>query len=571
MLLDMAGLKISQLTKLEQMTGTEAIPVEKGGENYSMTPDVLLKDVKGGMAGLVTRLNDYMYDVSLLMGKMAVRGTKGTTPTTQPNDQGYYNMDGAFVSGGAATIIARTYFTKTDKIYHFDIGYYNYSGLVDPAVLVLFDENDKVLMAIPWVEGGFLNKYLVFTSVVKKYGVTCGLTPVIKPYPPIINETYEIRDINTVISELNTEVSTIKSKVEALDLVTKDTFNNYMYDISGLLGKLAYRDGIGTDEKNIQGDGYFNSKGILVQSSGAGFVYQKLEIDSSKIYRIRQIVGSYSIVSALVLFDEHDEIISAVPYNYSSVSSDKYFVFAGVHSVGISFVKSDNDSRLESFDIQDLTNILNTQQGNRALYVAAGAVYNEQTGFYELNGLTDITEEQMRDIYNATNPVVSMNDRTAALSGLNIRTNLPFVVQGGYQTCRTHALFSGCRYLEVANLGIGKYYAQTISYAFRGCSNLVKITTVIDVSNLNLSHIFISCSKLETVNLEKVSKDISFSDSPLISLESLQYLITNAANTSAITVTVHADVYAKIQDESQTEWHALIEAATAKQITFATV
>lgn len=80
MLLDMAGLKISQLTKLEQMTGTEAIPVEKGGENYSMTPDVLLKDVKGGMAGLVTRLNDYAYDVSLLMGKMAVRGTKGSSP-----------------------------------------------------------------------------------------------------------------------------------------------------------------------------------------------------------------------------------------------------------------------------------------------------------------------------------------------------------------------------------------------------------------------------------------------------------------------------------------------------------
>ena len=53
--------------------------------------------------------------------------------------------------------------------------------------------------------------------------------------------------------------------------------------------------------------------------------------------------------------------------------------------------------------INNLTTVLNTQQGNRALYIAAGAVYNEKTGFYELNGLTDITEEQMKVIYVQTN------------------------------------------------------------------------------------------------------------------------------------------------------------------------
>ena len=231
----MAGKKISELQALTEITGQEMIPVARDGQNYSVLSSLL-------QSGDATKLNDYMYDISLLMGKMAVRGTKGTTPTTQPNDSGYYNMDGAFVPEGALTTV-RTYLTETDKIYHFDIGYYNLQGLVNPAVLVLFDENDKVLTAIPWAEGGFLNKYLVFTSAVKKYGVTCILSPIVNPYPPIINETYEIEDINDVLSSMNT--------------------------------------------------------------------------------------------------------------------------------------------------------VLNTQQGNRALYVAAGAVYNEQTGFYELNGLTDITEEQM--------------------------------------------------------------------------------------------------------------------------------------------------------------------------------
>lgn len=81
---------------------------------------------------------------------------------------------------------------------------------------------------------------------------------------------------------------------------------------------------------------------------------------------------------------------------------------------------------------------------------------------------------------------------------------------------------------------------------------------------------FYQCFALVFVSLRGVKYDISFSDSPLISLESLQFMITNAANTSPITVTVHADVYAKIQDETNAEWHALIETAAAKQITFAT-
>lgn len=75
---------------------------------------------------------------------------------------------------------------------------------------------------------------------------------------------------------------------------------------------------------------------------------------------------------------------------------------------------------------------------------------------------------------------------------------------------------------------------------------------------------------LGSCEFKRVKYDISFSDSPLISLESLQFMITNAANTSPIIVTVHADVYAKIQDETNAEWHALIEMAVAKQITFAT-
>lgn len=357
--------------------------------------------------------------------------------------------------------------------------------------------------------------------------------------------------------------------------------NDYMYDMSGLLGKLAYRDGVGTDEKNIQGDGYFNLNGILVQASGGGFVYQKSEVDPSKIYHIKQGNGIYSSVSILVLFDENDEIIQIIPYDYPTVDFDKYFIFKGVKSIGVSFIKSQIDNpkfvRFESFDIQDLTTVLNTQQGNRALYVAAGAVYNQNTGFYELNGLTDITEEEMKTIYLQTHGAQRMYNRNNVFeSARTIRTNLPFISYFGIGLDgKFRCAFLNCAALKIACVTSSIAYAADVSYMFEGCPKLKKIIGQLDIrnitSNVNVTRMFYQCGLLEDVRISSLKVNISFAYSPLISLESLQYLITNAANTSPITVTVHADVYAKIQDETQTEWHALIASAQEKNITFATV
>lgn len=134
-------------------------------------------------------------------------------------------------------------------------------------------------------------------------------------------------------------------------------------------------------------------------------------------------------------------------------------------------------------------------------------------------------------------------------------------------------MFATNHTIEVVYVG-SIIYPNYISYAFIQCDKLRKILTVIDLNNYRINTpittMFQGCILLEYVRIQKIKQSISFSDSPLLSLESLQYLITNAANTSAITVTVHADVYAKIQDETQTEWHALIASAQEKQITFAT-
>lgn len=347
--------------------------------------------------------------------------------------------------------------------------------------------------------------------------------------------------------------------------------NDYMYDMSGLLGKLAVKGAVGADEKQVTDGSYYDVNGNLVPSISGGYAYQKLTVDPSKVYELN-ILFTGGNVSTLVLFDENDNVI----HNSPRVAVSGNFVFTGITSIGITFDKN-NESKyvIRSFDIQDLTTVLNTQQGNRALYEAAGAKYNKATGFYELNGLTDITEEQMKFVYVTSNPTKRVTDLCSVFASSSIRTNLPFLNRGGYKPIDCYAAFVNCSNLEVVALGVEDgviFYPTRIPYMFHNCIKLRTVIGVLDCGNTNQANdkAFANCRALENIKLNKLKYSISFSDSPLLSLESLQYLITNAANTSPITVTVHADVYAKIQDESQADWHALIEAATAKQITFAT-
>lgn len=118
---------------------------------------------------------------------------------------------------------------------------------------------------------------------------------------------------------------------------------------------------------------------------------------------------------------------------------------------------------------------------------------------------------------------------------------------------------------------------------FGNCSNLRTIDGIIGVRNQKqLDKMFGGCKALKEVRISYLGASISFADSPNLSLDSISFIVTNAANTSAITITVHPDVYAKLTGditnaaaadltaEEAAQWQALAVAAGGKQITFAT-
>ena len=218
--------------------------------------------------------------------------------------------------------------------------------------------------------------------------------------------------------------------------------------------------------------------------------------------------------------------------------------------------------------------------------------YNESTGYFELNGLTDITYQQAMDIYRYTSDGVRMSDLQVMAYGFaQFRTNLP-PSSGGYWA-QINNLFSLNRILEVARLP--QYYSSGVKLqpnnrdAFSDCHKLREIINVLEAP----SHVsdaytwyetFSGCFELETVWIKNLYGNISFAHSPLISSDSISYLVENrtTAHTDPITVTVHADVFAKLtgdttnaaaaalSPEELAEWQQILTAATAKNISFTT-
>lgn len=208
----------------------------------------------------------------------------------------------------------------------------------------------------------------------------------------------------------------------------------------------------------------------------------------------------------------------------------------------------------------------------RPLFIAAGALYNDtgidktktapwgetvthKAGRYYLNGLGDITEEQMIAIYNA-GKVTSITP-CALYKNAQIRTTLPAVLNGGEGEMLN--MYYICGYstrMEVFNtVTSSALYTLRIANSFNGCTGLKYILPILDVENVtatyNVSSAFNSCASLVLCKLRKLKISTSFAGSPLLSKESILYTIQNAMPASAITITLHPDAYARLADDAE--------------------
>ena len=208
----------------------------------------------------------------------------------------------------------------------------------------------------------------------------------------------------------------------------------------------------------------------------------------------------------------------------------------------------------------------------RALFIAAGAEYNDsgaditktapwgetvthKAGHYYLNGLGDITGEQMKEIYNAGR--ITSSTSIALYRHSKIRTNLASVLSGGEggSPLYFNYIISNSK-IEVfmGNKNNSKNYVSSMDAAFFNSSKISYIPCVLALNNLKdtaINNTFKGAVSLLLCKIENLKINLFWGDSPAIYKESVLHTITNATPTSAITITLHADAYARLKDDAE--------------------
>ncbi len=203
---------------------------------------------------------------------------------------------------------------------------------------------------------------------------------------------------------------------------------------------------------------------------------------------------------------------------------------------------------------------------------------------YYLNELW-LTRQEAVNIYVACIGINAVGDnKERCLSPYPYRTALPIYRRG---ITNAADLFNESPNLEIVTfadmVGNTPFEVSRWDSMFSRCENLCVINGVIAVSKASVYGSFYNCKALQKINLMGIAKSFTIQDSPLLSCESVSYMVTHAANKSTITITVHPNVYAKLTGDTTNEaaaaltadelaqWQAVLTAASAKNISFATV
>lgn len=254
--------------------------------------------------------------------------------------------------------------------------------------------------------------------------------------------------------------------------------------------------------------------------------------------------------------------------------------------------KQNNLSVSDDFALSDSSELSLTDMAKKRLFIdlwkeACGkwGTYNAETGFFELNGLTDITYEEAIKIYRAGD--IRIREIRGLYAGINIRTNLPSSTGYG------NNIGYSSQGVTVANSTLGGVKEILNLCSIRGdennnfyfssdsktnASGLFSAKKIIGIINLQVgrwlgNEWFIRNTVTESVKVKVYLKDNGTFTFRLtnVNAESVRFLIENANLdnvTTSCAIQVEKTVYTKLTDENNTEWHQILLDAAEKNISF---
>lgn len=427
-------------------------------------------------------------------------------------------------------------------------------------------------------EGNIYTEYVYVNGKWEEFGTyksEVDLTPYLKKADA--ESTYQKITDNTLATTAKTVVGAINENTGNVTRIDRAVGNPVIEEVDLSV----------PDEPNF----YWSNQGVKSSSINYGIKYASLSKGDVLVVN----VGGVSTAQIITIVDaSHSKRVSDTGINgYSTIATQaKYSYMASDNCViAISYVQTGTVGK-EAHIIKSPFNTAisdnSYMQYLHKVYEEYGAVYNKETGYWELNGLTDLTEEDMWDIYLAGVPrTENLTEfyKETSVDNKSIRTTFNFTVKG--DGVGTGTILGGT-FLNCGNVEVVQFYknpnaiiyAKELFYAFYNCQKLREIVNTLQIYKTTalMDNAFVNCKALKSVKLKNLRKDISFKDSPFLSYESLNYLVTNATNTAAITVTVHPTTYSYLTGTAQPteevggtteEWQALVTTAQGKQISFA--
>ena len=177
-----------------------------------------------------------------------------------------------------------------------------------------------------------------------------------------------------------------------------------------------------------------------------------------------------------------------------------------------------------------------------------GAIFNVGTGYFEMNGLTDISYQEMLaiDRYKASADIAARVAAHRFRYHDEVRTYPK--IRNGSSLSWNYVAFNA-EYLEIIAVD-SLFQASSLTQSFYGCKRLRRIGDLDDgefrfTGTTAPNQAFSNCYSLETVALGGIKTNISFAQSSLLSNASILYIINNEASTGPITITLHATAYAR--------------------------
>lgn len=197
-----------------------------------------------------------------------------------------------------------------------------------------------------------------------------------------------------------------------------------------------------------------------------------------------------------------------------------------------------------------------------------GITYNEATNLFEYRDFDNLSIDEVLEAYKYYVPVFGPNTAFLYHNAQIMFNIMPpstdnHQLYGNFEDRNADYMFAGCTAEVVYLCKEGddeQFSVASCESIFASCDNLRMVVGRLDVYHASrLPALSFQCPNLEEISIYNLNCDIFLDNCPKLSAESLRFMAIHSYYQSHHNIHVHPDVWAKIQDVNNTDYHPLLE------------